>query len=568
MAFKSQRLTTLFFSFILIISISLYLSCNNTSPKINNNTLAVVGEKKIEIDYFKERYKDFRSQTGVSDNGQARRSLLKNIINEELLINEARTRDYDTDPEGQHELERIKIQEMLNAYHKKMISDKVEVNEDELHTLFIQLNTKIKARHLYAPTYEQASSLYEKLQNGETFEELAKRTFKDPVLRNSGGLLGYFSVDEMDPAFEEAAYDLKIGEISKPVRTNDGYSIILVEDIEVKPLLTEYEYAKHRSKLIPFLKKRKSKKMTQQYVGSLKKSLNIKFNDQTVHRLFLALNHNEDEIHSPTEQLINFKEIDEIENNELVSSDLGIWDVKSFQEHAKFTSEKQRSWIRTEENLKDFISGLVVRGHMLSETKNQNLHKTFHYKKAVAENFDTYLLERIEKDLYQEIEIPEDSLLSYYNQDPQRFAIPPKVNLREIVLENASDTTLIATQLEKGISFSKLAKEYSSRRWSAENGGELGYLTHQDLGRWSHLAFSIEEGKWIGPVKMDSYYVFLECIDKIPTKIQMFKEVRSDVEEALRTMWWEKERSKKLNEIRQEVYSKSFPEKLLTIRLN
>lgn len=566
MAFPGQRMINFFSYAIVVIFASAYLSCSDSNPKIDENTLAVVGDKKIDSEYFLERYQDFRSQTGVQDNGQARRSILKNIINEELFINEARKRDYDSDPEGKHEFERIKIQELLNTYHQEMITSKINVDEGELRKLYIELNTKIKARHLYAPTYEEASALYQELQHGKTFDELAEETFKDPVLRNSGGILGYFTVDEMEPAFEEAAYDLKVGEISKPVRTNDGYSIIKVEDRKVQPLLTESEYAKHRSKLLIYWKKRQSRKLTQQHVESLKQSLNVKFNDQTIQKLFKALNNKGE--NSTAEQPITSQAINEIKNEELVRSEIGVWDIEEFQKCAIYTSENQHRWIRTEENLKDFISGLVVREYILSEARKRNWDKTSSYKQAVAEDFDNYLLERIENDLYREIVIPEDSLLSYYNQDPQRFADPPEVNLLEIVLKNASDTTMITAELKKGISFSKLAKQYSARRWSAEKGGDLGYLTPQDLGRWADVAFSMPVGKWTGPLKMDQYFVFLACINKIPAKIRTFQQARSDVEEAFRTMWWEQEKREKLNEIRQSTYARSFPEKLMTIRAN
>jgi parvulin-like peptidyl-prolyl isomerase len=567
MAVPGHRIVTFFICQLSFILLTLHFSCSDNSPKINENTLAVVGNRTIDIECFKKRYQDFNSRTGADDNGQARRSILKNIINEELLINEARKKEYDKDLEGQHEWERIRIQQLLNAYHKRMISDKVKVEDEELQQLFIRLNTKIKARHLYAPTYEKAVSLYQSLRQGRSFFELAQDVFKDPVLRNSGGELGYFSVDEMDPALEEAAYDLEVGEISKPIHTNDGYSIIKVEDRKVKPLLTEYEYAKHRSQLLAYWKKRKNEKLTQQYVSSLRGSLNIKFNESVLRKLFLALN-NEPENNLFKEEKISSSGINEIKNDELVRSDIGVWDIEEFRRNIRYTSEKQRSWIRSEESLKDFISGLIIRTWMLSEARSQNLDKTQDYRDKVNYDFDTYLLERIQKDIFEDITIPEDSLLSYYDQDPKRFADPPRVNLREIVLDNADDTVFIKSQLNKGSSFPELAKRFSVRRWSAENNGELGYLTPSDLGQWSSLAFSIDVGKWIGPIRMDSYHVFLQCVDKSPSQLRTFEEARNDVTEALRTMWWEREKSKKLMEIQKRVSVQSFPEKLLSIRPN
>lgn len=567
MAVSGHRIVTFFICQLSFILSTLHFSCSDNTPKINENTLAVVGTRTIDIEYFKKRYQNFSSRTGADDNGQARRSILKNIINEELLINEARKNGYDKDLEGLYELERIKIQQLLNAYHKKMISEKVKAGEEELQQLFIRLNTKIKARHLYAPTYEKADSLYQALRQGRTFDELAPDVFKDPVLRNSGGELGYFSVDEMDPAFEEAAYDLEVGEVSRPIQTNDGYSIIKVEDRKVKPLLTESEYAKHRSQLLSYWKKRKNEKLTQQYVSSLRESLDIKFNEPVLRKLFLALN-SVPENDLLTEEKIASSDIDEIRKEELVRSDIGVWDIEALQRKARYTSERQRIWIRSVENLKDFISGLIVRTRMLEEARSQNLDNTQDYRDKVEYDFDTYLLERIQKDIYEKITIPEDSLLSYYKQDPNRLADPPRVNLREIVLDNADDTVLVKAQLNKGSNFSELAKKFSVRRWSAENNGELGYLTPSELGRWSALAFSIDIGRWVGPIKMDSYYVFLECIGKIPSKLRTFQEAHGDITEALRTMWWEREKNKKLRKIQQDVYVQSFPEKLLSIGPN
>ena len=103
-----------------------------------------------------------------------------------------------------------------------------------------------------------------------SFEELAEENFKDPQLRDTGGALGYFTVDEMDPAFEDAAFALDIGQISKPIRTAQGYSIIQVQDRIIRPLLTESEYIKHRSKLEDYCRYRKKIKATQTFVDSLR----------------------------------------------------------------------------------------------------------------------------------------------------------------------------------------------------------------------------------------------------------------------------------------------------------
>ncbi|MCK4814977.1 peptidylprolyl isomerase, partial [bacterium] len=436
------------------------VNCVSNNTEFRQTTLAVVGDKIIDKDDFIERYKDFRRRTGAPDNGQVRRSLLSNYISEELLINEAQRRGYEKDAVGQHELERIRIQELLNAYHRRFIAEKITVVEDELKRLFVRLNTKIRTRHLYAPTRAKADSLYDALQREVPFEELARTTFQDPVLRESGGSLGYFTVDEMDPAFEEVAFSLNIGEISRPVRTRDGYSIIRVDDRRGNPLLTEHEYAKHRSKLEAYWKKRKMRKATKAHVDSLRHALDIRFHESTIYDLYAHLRKkNEERIFKDYE--LSQAEIPELENAVLAYSKLGTWSVKKFQEFARFTSEEQHKWIRNEEDLKDFIAGLVIRSYMLYVAKENRMHRTPDFKKRVAEQLDISLLQRIEDNLYWEFEIPDDSLRSYYEKDPARFSTPQRIHLFEIVLDEEDKAEYILAKLKKGVSFSDIAIQYS-----------------------------------------------------------------------------------------------------------
>ena len=567
MPWISRKFRILCFILLIVIIFLTFLRCEGNNIRADQSILAIVGERVIDKDSFIKRYKDFRRRTGASDNGQARRSILNNTISEELLIIEARKRNYDDDAVGQHEYERIKIQELLNAYHRQFISKSVSITEEELKALFINLNTKISARHLYASTREKADSLYTLLQQGASFENLARTTFKDPVLRESGGSLGYFTVDEMDPAFEEAAYFLKIGEISQPVRTGDGYSIIRVDDRKGNPLVTENEFAKHRPKLEAYWKKRKTIRAAQQHTDSLRKELNITFNESIVHELYSRL---KDERGKEffQENEISQKDIPDLQNMELVYSESGPWNVRKFQEFARYTSKKQHGWIRNIENLKDFIAGLVVRSNLLAKTKKHKLHKTREYKERVAEQFDISLLERIEKDLYQEFEIPEDSLRQYFNEEPTQFAEPPKIRLKEIVLAAEDKIDFIRSQLRAGVDFSELAKKHSVIPSSATRGGDLGYLSSDDLGKWSGKVMAMKPDTWAGPLRMNSYHVFLKCIDKMPLRIRSYEEARYDVEQAVRTFWWDRVRGEKLQELRETVIVESFPERLLKTQLN
>jgi len=554
-----------YFSFFL--SFLTLLHCESLTTEQNPKVLAVVGGKQILTSDFVSRYKHFKEKTGITDNGEARRSVLKSMIHEELLILEAKKRGFDSDGEGSFEYKRIEIQNLLNSIHKTKISTNIKVSEDELESLYVKLNTKIQARHLYASSYREADSLYHEIILGKSFEELAQHTFDDPVLRESAGNLGYFTVDEMDPAFEDAAFDLEIGQISKPIQTKDGYSIIRVDNRIVDPLLTEHEYSKHRNKLYKYWRMRKTKTATQLYVDSLRHHLGVTFNQSVLDKIFPLLEQKSDRM--PLRLKENFgTESDHLRNEIIVYSDLGEWTVEKFQEFAQFTSDKQQGWIRTKKDLQDFVAGLVVRAYMLSEAKKLNLHRTEEFNDSVNEEFETYLINRMESTIYHDFVIPEDSLLAYFNSARENFSIPPKIKLSEIVVNNSKDASRVEELLKSGSEFGGIAKKYSVRRWSAEKGGELGYLTSPELGKWASKVFSIKEGKWIGPLEIDSLYVFLKCLDKIPPKSRNFDEAKLDVESAVRAMMWEKIRNQTISDIRKNMHVQSFPEKLRNIKLN
>ena len=91
---------------------------------------------------------------------------------------------------------------------------------------------------------KKINEIYEKLEKGEDFYDLAKMYSDDTSNAGNGGHLGTFTYGEMESSFEKAALELKVGEYNKEaVKTSYGYHIILKEDEKEKPeLKTVREY--------------------------------------------------------------------------------------------------------------------------------------------------------------------------------------------------------------------------------------------------------------------------------------------------------------------------------------
>lgn len=84
---------------------------------------------------------------------------------------------------------------------------------------------------------QRAQEVYEKLREGESFEELAKKYSDDRSSASKGGELPPFSTGRMVPEFEEAAFGIQNpGEVVGPIKSMYGWHIIkLIERVPMKP---------------------------------------------------------------------------------------------------------------------------------------------------------------------------------------------------------------------------------------------------------------------------------------------------------------------------------------------
>ena len=86
--------------------------------------------------------------------------------------------------------------------------------------------SQISAKHILVEHEYEATDLLKKIELGSSFEDLAK-DFSSCSSKSSGGDLGSFGKGMMVKAFEDAAYALKVGEVSSPVRTQFGFHLIM-----------------------------------------------------------------------------------------------------------------------------------------------------------------------------------------------------------------------------------------------------------------------------------------------------------------------------------------------------
>jgi peptidyl-prolyl cis-trans isomerase D len=114
----------------------------------------------------------------------------------------------------------------------------------EEHKEEFRQEEQVRARHILFKLAQQASAEEEakvraevetalkRIQTGEDFAEVAGQISQDPASARQGGDLGFFKRGEMVRPFEDVAFGLKPGMVSEPVRTDFGYHLIKVEEVQ------------------------------------------------------------------------------------------------------------------------------------------------------------------------------------------------------------------------------------------------------------------------------------------------------------------------------------------------
>jgi peptidyl-prolyl cis-trans isomerase SurA len=154
-----------------------------------------------------------------------------------LKVADAINEGYDTTISFKNELNGYRNQLAQNYLTDTQTKDKL------LRKTYKRSLTEINAWHILVAmpqdaspgdtlkAWKKANEIRVRILNGESFAQVARSTSDDQSVRINGGNLGYFTVFQMIMPFEDAAYSLKKGTISMPIRTPYGYHIIKVTDI-------------------------------------------------------------------------------------------------------------------------------------------------------------------------------------------------------------------------------------------------------------------------------------------------------------------------------------------------
>jgi peptidyl-prolyl cis-trans isomerase C len=182
-----------------------------------------------------------QQQRGMQDNVQNRAMVRDELINREVVAQEAQRAGFGKRPEVQAQIDLARQQIIVNAYIRDWVA-KNPASDGEVQAQYDKAKEQgvnereYRARHILVESEDEAKAVIAQLKKGAKFDELARKSSKDPGSKERGGDLDWNVPQTFDRQFSEAMVKLEKGKYTEtPVRTRFGYHVIQLDDVRAMP---------------------------------------------------------------------------------------------------------------------------------------------------------------------------------------------------------------------------------------------------------------------------------------------------------------------------------------------
>ena len=218
-----------------LASIIIIITIGCTEQNGKGTVVARVGNQTLTL----EEISLLTSPQGGQASAVEKRECVRQWIDTELLYRQALRENLHRDPRLKRVLEQMEKELLAAELMERRVGHQMAIADSEIEDYylehrdeFILTKVRLRARHILVETEGKALEIRSRLIGGESFEELLKENTLEAGTIITGGDLGTFSEDEIDPAIAEKVFSQEVGEFSEPIRTEGGYHIIQVTDFQ------------------------------------------------------------------------------------------------------------------------------------------------------------------------------------------------------------------------------------------------------------------------------------------------------------------------------------------------
>lgn len=504
-------------------------------------TVAVIDGENISSDFFLyTQSKGFKNKSL-----KEQKSDLQSFYHTLLRAHAAEEMDMAEQPALKYKIRSKQRRALVDAAYQSYVVDSV-VTDDMIREAYENMDEKRHIRHImigYKDAIRSktsrsvhaaeslATAVKSKITGGELDFAAAAREYSEGPSADKGGDLGMISWGQMMDSFQGAAWELEPNTLSDPVRTEYGFHLIEVTDVDtVKLQRFKQEKERIRQNIIRN-KRREINNRSQRGLQEIIDQVGFTVHDSVMNRIAGDLVRQMKTTESPRDSVDLSAVLERIEyepvaefNGEPADKEQfrtilltmqqgnfqGARDVKSFLRRLRF--EFQQEAIKRFAEMREL------------EDYRNTPHKLRWEKARILD--DAYYNNHVLKDFPP----TEDSLRAYYQRMKDRkYSKPADLHVREIYFTSRDTADKVSEMLQNGEQFTALAGRYTKRADTKNSQGDLGWFKSTRYGPIGEQAKKMSPGEVAGPIQVGTGWSIIKLEGKKGGGHKPFDEIKKTV---------------------------------------
>ena len=514
--------------YVLILSL---VACVPVFPQVDtldDTPLARVGNSTIPRSEFVTRYE---STPGPQRQIESRKEINKEVflfsmIFEKLLAEEGRREGLEANAEYQHAMKDVEDPLVRDELYQEEVREKITNTPVEIEEAIAKARLQLNIYMVYASTEPGATFLESRIKAGMRLEDFSfvhdtSREFIGP-----DSLTVHWGDNNED--IENAAYNLKLGETSPPIRFGDGWYIIKImgQSISSGGGLREEVNAKKRAEEI-LTRRKETIRMAEYLRFALKDKM-----AQSNGKLFADLSESMFNVHQHEKKTENSEGPSKfILTGEVYDS---LSNVLSHDWNDVFVTFPESKWTLGEAVEKIFGQGFGVADPTSMKIKvtldqalrnliyqeeltrigyGKDLEMTPRVQRKLSMWKDFYLANLLKERIADTVKTTDRDVYNYMANMVKDSTHLEMVKLRELIIQDPGTAFNVSNLLSKREPFELVAQSFAMRREIGDR-ERTGYFTISELGGLGTLLKDAPIGGYVGPVHTHDGYIFAELLDR------------------------------------------------------
>ena len=366
--------------------------------------------------------------------------------------------------------------------------------------------------------YNDAMAIMDSIKSGVAFDSLAMRNSADKYSAVKGGDLGYFARGQMVREFDNAAFNLKVGEIAGPVRTRFGYHIIKLTDIKQILPFSEEEESIRQSYLNGGFKVDKAN-----FVKDVESKSGFAENNQNIWYMYSKLDTNKqfyqldlDSLFSPAERAKAVFTFDQ--SSGTIDTIIGTIESDNTKGQLK------ASWSDLQSVVDQVAEDMVLAHYSLAKARTYPS-----FDSLITQYENGILIYHLEQqEIWNKVTTSDSVLMAYYKGHTEKYQWPRRVDFSEIFVTDDSSAKALYGMARDGANFDTLAAKYTKRRGYEKKCGDWGPVA-DSTNELAIKAFDAAQGTLLAPIRFEGGYSIVRVNKFLPAGPKTFDEARGDV---------------------------------------